>query len=123
MDEKLRPVDQSLIDLLQRFRIVLGQFDAFPQLGGHVCALDGFHVKVEGAGFGVRADGSIAGVGEGAGLAVTEAGNIVLVAAEVLLLGGSGGGLVRWGAENERVDVLKLEGAELLVDHLPDNLI
>lgn len=56
-----------------------------------MCALDGFHVEVEGAGFGVGADGGITGVGEGAGLAVAEASDIVLVAAEVLLLGGSGG--------------------------------
>jgi len=65
-----------------------------------VRTLDGFHVKVEGAGFGVWADGGIAGVGEGAGLAVAEAGDVVLVAAEVLLFGGSEGrGLVGCGRE------------------------
>ena len=56
-----------------------------------MCALDGFHVEVEGAGFGGGADGGIAGVCEGAGLAVAEAGDVVLVAAEVLLFGGSEG--------------------------------
>ena len=89
MDQKLRPVDQSLVDLLERLRVVLRQLDPFPELGGHVRALDGFHVQVQGAGSGVRADGGIAGVGEGAGLAVAEAGDVVFVAAEVLLFGGS----------------------------------
>ena len=49
--------------------------------------LDGFHVEVDGAGFGIAADGGIAGVGEWAGLAVAEASDVVFVAAEVLLFG------------------------------------
>ena len=49
--------------------------------------LDGFHVEVDGAGFGIAADGGIAGVGEGAGLAIAEAGDVVFVSAEVLLFG------------------------------------
>ena len=49
--------------------------------------LDGFHVEVDGAGFGIAAEGGIAGVGEGAGLAVAEAGDVILVSAEVLLFG------------------------------------
>lgn len=49
--------------------------------------LDGFHVEVDGAGFGIAADGGIAGVGEGAGLAVAETSDVVLIAAEVLLFG------------------------------------
>ena len=52
-------------------------------------AFDGLHVEVDGAGFGVAADGGIAGVGQGAGLAVTQAGDIVFVAAEILLFGRS----------------------------------
>lgn len=52
-----------------------------------MCALDGLHVEVEGAGLGVCADGGIAGVCERAGLSVAEAGDIVFVATEVLLLG------------------------------------
>lgn len=51
--------------------------------------LDGLHVEVDGARFGIAADGGIAGVGEGAGLAVAEASDVVLVPAEVLLFGGS----------------------------------
>ena len=54
-------------------------------------SLDGFHVEVDGAGVGIAADGGIAGVGEGAGLAVAKAGDIVFVAAEVLLFGRSVG--------------------------------
>ena len=89
MDQELRPVDQALVDLLKGFGVVGGELDAFPEFGRHVCALDGFHVEVEDARFGVRPDGGIAGVGEGAGLAVAEAGDVVFVAAEVLLFGGS----------------------------------
>ena len=54
-------------------------------------SLDGLHVEIYGTAFGIAADGGIAGVGEGAGLAVAEAGDIVFVAAEVLLLGRSVG--------------------------------
>ena len=49
--------------------------------------LDGLHVEVDGPRFGIAADGRIAGVGEGAGLAVAETCDVVFVAAEVLLLG------------------------------------
>ena len=52
-------------------------------------ALDGLHVEVQNAGLGVRTDGGIARVGERAGLAVAESGDIVLVSTKVLLLGGS----------------------------------
>lgn len=52
-----------------------------------MCALDGLHVEVEGSGVWVGADGRIAGVGEWAGLPVAEAGDVVLIATEVLLLG------------------------------------
>lgn len=51
--------------------------------------LDGFHVEVQNTGLRVRTDGGIARVSERAGLAVAESSNIVLVSAEVLLLGGS----------------------------------
>lgn len=51
-----------------------------------MCALDRLHVEVENAIFG--ADGSVARVGKRAGLAIAETGDIVLIAAEVLTLGG-----------------------------------
>ena len=44
---------------------------------------DGFDTEVEDAGGGIGADGGVAAVGEGAGLAVAEAGDVVFVAAEV----------------------------------------
>ena len=66
-------------------------------------SLDGFHVEVDGTGFGIAADGGIAGVGEGAGLAVAEASDIVFVTAEVLLLGCSVGGS-KFGCDNRTVD-------------------
>lgn len=47
--------------------------------------LDGLHVEVDGTSFGIAADGGIAGVGEGAGLAIAEASDVVFIAAEVLL--------------------------------------
>ena len=53
--------------------------------------LNGLHVEVDGTSFGIATDGGIAGVGEGAGLAVAEAGNIIFIAAEVLLFGCSVG--------------------------------
>ena len=94
-----------------------------------MCPLDGLHVEVQDAGLRVGADGGVAGVGEGAGLAVAEAGDIVFVSAEVLLLGGSVQVmLLVWldfffGLGSEEGDVLELEGAELLVDNLPYDLI
>lgn len=51
--------------------------------------LDGFHVEVDGAGFRIAADGGIAGVGEGAGLAVAESCYVVFISTEVLLFRGS----------------------------------
>ena len=54
-----------------------------------MCPLDGLHVEVQHTSLRVGTDGGVAGVGEGAGLAVAEAGDIVFVSAEVLLLGGS----------------------------------
>lgn len=53
-----------------------------------MCALDGLHVEVESSGIWVGADGGIAGIGERAGLPVTETCDVVFIATEVLLLGG-----------------------------------
>lgn len=89
MDEEFGPVDEPGVDLLERLAVVLAQFDLLPKLRGRVLPLDGLHVEVDGARFGIAADGGIAGVGEGAGLAVAEASDVVFVAAEVLLFGGS----------------------------------
>jgi hypothetical protein len=52
-------------------------------------ALDRLHVEVSGARSWMCADSGIAGVCEGAGLSVAEAGDIVFVATEVLFLCGS----------------------------------
>ena len=82
MHEELGPVDELRVDLLEGFGIIGRELDALPELGGEVRALDGLDVEVEDAGFGVGAHGGIAGVGEGAGLPVAEAGDVVLVAAE-----------------------------------------
>lgn len=64
MDQEFWPVDQSLVDLLKCLGVVLGQLYALPKLRWHVCAFDGLHVEVEGAGVWVCADGGVAGVGE-----------------------------------------------------------
>ena len=89
MNEKFGPVDEARVDLLQGFAVILTQLDLFPQLRGHVLPFDGFHVEVDGAAFGIAADGGIAGVGQGAGLAVAKAGDVILIAAEILQFGRS----------------------------------
>lgn len=71
-------------------------------------ALDGFDVQVKAARGGVRPDCGVPGVGEGAGLAVAEAGDVVLVAAEGLLFGRSGWGLVWALGEQVRAAYLSL---------------
>lgn len=53
-----------------------------------MAALGRLDAQVEGACAGGGADGGVAAVGEGAGLAVAEAGDIVLVAAEGLVFCG-----------------------------------
>ena len=58
-------------------------------------SLDGFHVEVQRAGFGVGADGGIARVGKGARLTIAEPGDVVFIAAKVLLFGSSGGEISR----------------------------
>lgn len=73
----------------------------------------------------VGADGGISRVCEGACRAGAEAGDIVLIAAEVLLFRCSS---ERESALQDRswvctVHILQFEGAELLVDNLPNNLI
>lgn len=90
MYQELRPVNETLIDLLKCFGVILRQFNALPQLRGHVRSLDGFHIEVQRARFGVGADSGIAGVSKRAGLTIAEACNVVFIAAEVLLFGGSG---------------------------------
>lgn len=55
-----------------------------------MCALDGLNVEVQGAGFRVGANGGVARVGEGAGLPIAEASDIVFVSAECLVFCGSG---------------------------------
>ena len=78
-------------------------------------ALDGLDVEVQPAGGGILADRGIAGVGEGAGLAVAEAGDVVFVAAE----GGFGGFLLFGLVAGE----FQLVGAELVVDDGPDDFV
>ena len=57
-------------------------------------------------------------------MSVAEARDIVFVAAEVLLLGGSGFWLVGLIVGNRgRKDLLELERAELLIYDLPDDLV
>ena len=54
-------------------------------------ALDDLHVKVQRPGFRVGSDCSISTVGERAALTIAESGDVILIAAKVLLLGGSFG--------------------------------
>lgn len=70
VDQEFRPIDESLIDLLERFGVVLRQLYALPKLGRHMCAFDGLHVEIECASLGVGADSGISRIGERAGLSV-----------------------------------------------------
>lgn len=70
-------------------------------------ALDGLHVEVDGA-VGGGADGGVTGVGEGAGLPVAETGDIVFVAAEVLLFCGSADGQRGFSCARRRLSYLSL---------------
>ena len=88
MNEEFRPVDQSLVNLLEGFGVVLRKLYALPEFAGGMCALDGLHVEVDCAGARVGTDGGIARVGQGAGLSIAETGDIVFVSTEILLLGG-----------------------------------
>lgn len=54
-------------------------------------ALDDFHVKVQCASIRVGADRSISTIGEGTALTIAESGDIMFIAAKILLLGGSFG--------------------------------
>lgn len=91
MQQELGPVDETLVDLLEGFGVVVRQADLLPPLAGHVGALGRLDVEVEALGVGVGADRGIAAVGQRARLAVTEARDIVFVAAEVLVFGCSVG--------------------------------
>lgn len=84
MHQELGPVDEALVELFEGFRVVGGEAHALPPFAGHVGAFDGLGVEVHGACFGVGAHGCVAGVGEGAGLAVAEAADVVFISAEVL---------------------------------------
>jgi hypothetical protein len=89
-----------------------------------VCALDGFHVEIECARAGVCSDCSIPGIGKGTGLSITETCDIVFISTEILVLGGSRSNVRVWGECGVKArDLLKFEGAELLVDDLPYDLI
>lgn len=54
-------------------------------------ALDDFHIKIQCACVRIRANCSISTIGERAALTIAESGDIVFIAAKVLLLGGSFG--------------------------------
>ena len=99
------PVFELLIDLSQRLVVVSRQLDLFPQVGWAVCALD--RLDVQEAVAVVFVDGGILRVCKGARLAVAQARDIVLIAAEVLCI----------------IVELRLKRAELLVDDLPDHLV
>ena len=89
MHEELRPELQVFVDLIEGGGVVWSQLDALPPFVRLMRAFDGFHAEVEGACGGVGADRGVARVGERAGLAGAEAGDIVFISAERLVFGGS----------------------------------
>ena len=100
MYQEFRPIYQLPIDLLKRFRIIRGQFHTFPHFAGEMGTFDGFGIEIESAGCGGGPDCGIAGRGEGTGLSVTKAGDVVFVSAKVLGFGGS----VGWVSRDEERD-------------------
>lgn len=102
VDLPARPVDQVLVDLLERFRVVVRQSDLLPHVLGRMCSLDRLHVEVESAL--VLADGRIARIGERARCPVAETRDVVLIPTEVL---------------RRRLDFV---AAERVADHIPDLL-
>lgn len=86
-----------------------------------MCSLDRLHVEVESTGIWVRTDGRISTIGQGTTLSVAETGDIVFVAAEILLLRSSSAVSLR--NEHGGVCILDLEGAMVLIDNLPHNLV
>ena len=85
MDDKRRPINQMLIDLLQSFGVGFIEPDFLPELGREMAAFCGFHVEV--ADSFLLFDGGVLGIAEGAGFAIAQAGEIILVFAEILGLG------------------------------------
>jgi len=86
--EELGPELQALVDLRQRFGVVVRQAYALPPFRGRVRALYRAREEVQAPCVRGGADRRVARVGERAGLAVAEARDVVFVAAECLVLGG-----------------------------------
>lgn len=82
VDLEGRPVDEVLVDLLEGPCVGLVEAHFFPELVREVGAFGCLHVQVADAL--LLADGGVLGVGQRAGLAVAETGEVELVAAEVL---------------------------------------
>ena len=78
-------------------------------------ALHTLHIQIQSPSCWVRTNGRITAVGKRTRLSIAEAGDIVLVAAEV----GFCGFLVRGAVTRE----FQLERAKLLIDNLPDDLV
>lgn len=107
-----RHVHQMLVQLLERLGVIPAQIDPFPEILGAVGAFHGFYVEGDPA---LRfSHHGVGGVGQRAVRSVAKARYGVRVLAEVAavpfvrVFGGSDGGL---------------EGAELVVDHLPYHFI
>jgi hypothetical protein len=88
---------------------------------------NGFHVQVHGACFRVRSNSSISRIRQWAALSVAQSGDVVFVATKVLAFGGSKRLLgffsfLSFFFQHEK-HILELEGAELLVNDLPDNFV
>lgn len=86
-------------------------------------SLNRLHVKVEGAGARMSADCGVSRICKWTRLSIAETSNIVFVAAEILLLCSSISYQLGIQLFPNGFIVLELEGTELLIDDLPDNLI
>ncbi|CRK35609.1 hypothetical protein BN1708_001254 [Verticillium longisporum] len=133
VDYKVGPVDEPLVNLLERLGVVGRQLDLLPEPRRRVGPLDRLHVEVEGVLGRVPPHRGVPRVGERARLPVAEARHVHLISAERLLLVGAARMVLaaqkspwRISLEEERGEerhILNLESTELRVDDLPDNAV
>ena len=104
MRDELVPVDELVIDLFQRSRVVVGELDAFPLAFGRMCTFGRFHIEVDDSL--AFAHCGVARVGKWTRLSIAQASEVVFVSTERR---------VRF-----RLDLVR---AKLVTDDRPDHIV